>query len=304
MNYNGRKHLEACLSSALEAARAYGEPCPVVVLDNQSTDPDAAFIRGRFPEVRVEPAPANDILFSYNWLLPRMEEEIILILNNDMRFDRDFIRPLIGHFRDPEVFAVTARVKNWEGTQVTTGRRLGYFHHFWFYKKWEFDVRKPCLTLDAGGGCAAFRRDRVLELGGFDTLFRPGYSEDTDLSYRAWQRGWKVVYEPASVIYHKIGATLGDMLSGDEGRTRLIRRNEVLFAVKNCGGTAFLAGYLLFLPFRALRSFFSNRPLTRGILDALPRIPAALAARFREGPKKAVRDKEFLRRIQNERAFS
>jgi GT2 family glycosyltransferase len=32
----------------------------------------------------------------------------------------------------------------------------------------------------------------------FDPLFRPGYYEDLDLSYRAWARGWTVIYEPAS----------------------------------------------------------------------------------------------------------
>jgi hypothetical protein len=55
------------------------------------------------------------------------------------------------------------------------------------------------------GGATAWDRKRFLMLGGFDSLYFPGYWEDVDLSWRGWKRGWRCLYEPRSVVYHAGG---------------------------------------------------------------------------------------------------
>ena len=65
----------------------------------------------------------------------------------------------------------------------------------------------PCFY--GGGGSCAFDRAKFLELGGFDELLRPFYLEDTDLGYLAWKRGWKVLYQPRSVVFHEHRGTIG-----------------------------------------------------------------------------------------------
>ncbi len=280
LNFNGRAHLETAVPSALEAARAYGPEARVIVLDNRSTEPDAEFVRTRFPGVDVVTAEKNDLLFSYNALLPRLSEPIAILLNNDMRFEPGFITPLLSHFSDERVFAVTANIKTWDGSAETAGQRYGEFRRGWFYKKWRTGVRRARYTLDACGGAMAVRREAFIALGGFDTLYRPGYCEDLDLSYRAWKAGWKVVYEPAAVVYHRIGASLVPALGGDRKRTRLICRNEMLFIAKNCGNGLFMSLFLLLLPFRALKALAAGYGEFAGAFaDALPRLPRALTAR-------------------------
>ena len=297
LNYNGRRHLQDCLPSALAASGKVKTRCPVVVVDNQSVEDDVEFIRSEFPAVEVVVAKKNDTLFSLNKVVSARSEDIVVILNNDMRFDEDFIEPLLGHFTKPDVFAVSAKMFNWEGTESTMGRKIGALRNFWFYKYSQHSVEKACLTLDAGGGCSAFRRSMFAELRGFDSLFRPAYWEDTDLSYRAWKRGWQIVYEPRSIIYHKIGATL-DALYGRSKMTRLIARNGVLFTVKNCGGIYFILSYLFLLPLRAITNYCKgNTSLTLGIIDALPKIPLALKRRFEEFRFCRVKDDDFLARI-------
>jgi len=299
LNYNGRAHLGDCLPSALAASKENRSACPVVLVDNCSTQTDVEYVRNNFSKVQVIVTGKNDYLFSLNPIVSSRTEDIVIILNNDMRFDKGFIAPLLKHFKDPSVFAVTAKIFNWEGTKVTTGKRAGYFHHGWFYKCWNHDVQRTCFTMDAIGGAAALRRHMFIELSGFDPLFRPGYCEDTDLSYRAWQRGWKVIYEPASVVYHKISATFHEVY-GDLNTERIIHRNEVLFTIKNCKGYLFLFFYLSFLPIRMLRNCMAgNKPLALGILDACTRIPEALSGRFAQGKFKKMKDSAFLKLIKD-----
>ena len=73
----------------------------------------------------------------------------------------------------------------------------------------EPEIRQlyPCFY--GGGGSCAFDRRKFLELGGFDEILKPFYLEDTDLGYMAWKRGWKVLYQPASVVYHEHRGTIG-----------------------------------------------------------------------------------------------
>ena len=49
----------------------------------------------------------------------------------------------------------------------------------------------------------AMDRLKFLTLGGFSRLFYPMYCDDTDLGFRAWRRGWRSIYEPQSVLYHR-----------------------------------------------------------------------------------------------------
>jgi GT2 family glycosyltransferase len=286
LNYNGRSHLEDCLASALVAARRYSGECAVVCVDNRSTDGSGQYVRDTFPDVEVVETPVNDFLFSLNAVVEQRREDVAVVVNNDMRFDEDFVGPLTAHFERPDVFAVGAAILDWSGATDTVGPRCARLHQCWFYKWWSYDRQLPALTLEACGGAAAYRRRMFVELGGFDPLYRPGYYEDLDLSYRGWARGWTVIYEPRSRAFHKESVS---MLAryGDTGKARLLYRNHLLFTVKNIGGPGFLVGFLLLLPLRALRPILRGDlvPLA-GLLRALPALPAALGRRFRTSARR------------------
>jgi cellulose synthase/poly-beta-1,6-N-acetylglucosamine synthase-like glycosyltransferase len=69
----------------------------------------------------------------------------------------------------------------------------------------------PCIdfidTYSAG-----FRRDRFLEMTGYDTSFPVACAEDIELSYRMSARGWKMVFAPAAIVYHTHPDTLSRYL--------------------------------------------------------------------------------------------
>ena len=117
LTYNGRLHLQSCLPSLLCAARKVPGGCPVIVVDNRSTDESIEWLQRNYREVEVQIAERNDYLFSLNRVVASRSEEVVVILNNDMHFDDDFIAVMLPHFTAADVFAVSARVLDWDGTQ-------------------------------------------------------------------------------------------------------------------------------------------------------------------------------------------
>ena len=71
------------------------------------------------------------------------------------------------------------------------------------------DRRSVSRASTAAADRAPSTARKFLELGGFDALLAPFYLEDTDLGYLAWKRGWKVLYQPRSVVYHEHRGTIG-----------------------------------------------------------------------------------------------
>ena len=227
LNFNGRKHLEFLLPTACVAARNYSGPCTVLVLDNGSTAPEVEWIRQEFPEVEIVQSPRNDYLFSYNWLAGTREEDILLLLNNDLKLSPDFIQPLVRHFVFEDVFAVSAAARDWDDAQFCWGPVALVTHHGTY--RWDFQLERQerCHTLFAIGGHMAVDRKKFLKLGGFNLLFWPAYGEDVDLCFQAWRQGWRCIFEPASLVLHRGSGTWGT--EGDHRMARLVLRSGLLF---------------------------------------------------------------------------
>ncbi|NEP31278.1 MULTISPECIES: glycosyltransferase [unclassified Moorena] len=203
LNYNGIHHLEHLLPTVEEAIINYSGLCRAIVLDNCSTKGDVEWVRSHFPSIETISAPTNDYLFSYNWLLPQLEEEIVVLLNNDLRLSPNFLSPLVQHFEHDDVFAVSATSLDWEGKVYTCGPSRLTHRHGWY--QWNYDPQRQeqCHTFFASGGFSAVDRWKFLELGGFNKLFHPAYCEDLDLCFRAWRKGWRSIFEPDSVVFHR-----------------------------------------------------------------------------------------------------
>lgn len=209
LNFNGIKHLEILLPSLVDAARNY-PASRIVILDNQSTENDVAWTRQHFPEVQVVVAPENAFLLSYNWLARRITDDLLVVLNNDLLVDKDFLRWMVPHFQQPDVFAVTGCQMDWDGKEPLFGPSTLKRHRGWYWFDFDKSRLEPSYALFASGGFSALDRAKFLELGGYDELFHPGYCEDVDLCFRAWGRGWKSVYEPRSLTRHRNSGSFGE----------------------------------------------------------------------------------------------
>ena len=275
LNYNGRHLLEENLSSVVAAARDVEGGCEVIVLDNLSTDGGVEFVKEHYAGVRVEVAPSNRILFSYNDLFRRIRHKYVVLLNNDLRLRDDSLSVLLPPCAAPDVLAVSAVLLDAAGTAITRSRTVGSLHRGLFVSR-PVEAKELAPTIDAGGGCAVFDREKLLALGGFDELYWPFYYEDTDLSYVAWKRGYRLLVEPRSIMYHRHAGTI----QHTPKNIAICQRNAHLFFWKNITDPLLIAKHLAWLailiPVRTLRG---QGPYLRGVWTALRKLPQALKRR-------------------------
>ena len=303
--WNGKHHLEANLPSVVEAVA--GDPDnEILIVENASEDGSAEWLRENYPQVRVLALDENlGFGGGSNAGFEAAENDIVVLLNNDMRVEPGFLEPLLDGFSDEKVFAVSAQIffsdpeKRREETGLTRGRWSGRGFEVGHVIDERVDRLFP--TFYAGGGSSAYDRRKFLELGGFDALLHPFYVEDADISYMAWKRGWKVLYAPGSVVYHEHRGTIGKRFS-PEYISRVIRRNQILVVWKNIQEPGKLAEHFFGL-WGALFGHLlqgagpaPGRPGPRAVLAASAQTFGAMGARWRARGFAAISDTEALRR--------
>ena len=155
--------------------------------------------------------------------------DYIIYLNADTRVTENWIQPIIEVFKNDSQVGIVGNLQlkdggQWHDTIDGAGSEWtwesGSFVHIGRHSYNRKVIARPwkpekapsdILTLDereiVTGCCLAIRSDLNKEIGGFNPNFRVGYWEDSDLCLTVREKGWKVMFQPDSVIYHKLGHT-------------------------------------------------------------------------------------------------
>ncbi len=273
LNYNGEELLPQCLPSILHSARSSQFNVKVAILDNGSTDQGLDYVRSQFPEIEITLSPNNFFLCSYNDYLKNISDPYVILLNNDIRADDNFIDPLIQKLKScPENFLAAPQVLEFSGSSISIGRsKAGIsFGLFWCSGKfpgYEKEVNTPSDTYSSGFG--AFNRNLFCKLGGYDPRFLPGIQEDVDLCYRAHKMGFHLYYEPKSKVFH-VGQATFKKAFGVQKLSILAHRNNFLFMWKNFKSLGFWISHLFWMPFRLIFAALTGRwNFLAGFFEAL-----------------------------------
>lgn len=301
-NWNGAHHLPTCLEALRRQTRRDFE---VIVADNASTDGSQALLARDYPEVRLVALPENrGFTGACNAGLRAARGDILILLNNDTEADPNWLAAIADAFeRHPEAGLVASKMLLFDRRNIfhTAGdfyRVDGVPGNRGVWQPDEGQYEREEYVFSACGGSAAYRRAMLDEVGLLDEDFF--YScEDVDLAWRAQLAGWRCLYAPKAVIYHRLAATGGGVTASFyDGR------NFLYIIAKDYPGSLLRRHWLkvvraqLRLAFDSLRAWrgAAARARLRGQVAGLLALPRLLRKRREVQAKRRVSD-EYLASI-------
>lgn len=211
-NWNGAEHLRVCLPSL--RAQSYGA-IEIVVVDNASSD-DSAAVGSEFGVTWLQLKENIGLGRALNRGAQVASGRFLLFVNNDMRFDERFVSLLVQHLIcDEAIFAVDGMQYNWDGnvrghmaSRLVRGKaQPGATVELVPGLNFRQEDRRQITPVFMGSAASMLvRRSYFEDLGGFDNDIPLGY-EDAHLCWRAWIRGWKTLYAPDAVCWHRVGSS-------------------------------------------------------------------------------------------------
>ncbi len=232
----------------------------VIVADDKPLGRIAPLLRERVPGLRIiENAVNLGFLRSCNNAARSALGRHIVFLNNDTTVRPDWLAPLVRLAdADPLVGLVGCKLLNADGTIQEAGGtmlRSGWGLPYGAGQDPAAPQYNFVRDVDVAiGACILVRRAAFEQAGGFDDRYAPAFYEEFDLAFTLRDRGWRVVYQPASVVVHYDSNTYGTV-----ARDRHSLANHAKFCAK--WAAALLAQPLPSAPELNIRS----RPAAAGI---------------------------------------
>lgn len=261
-------------------------PDELIVVDDGSIDASKDFVSEVYPQIKLLVHPRNmGFIQSINDGVKISNSDIVVLLNNDVSPEKNFLIPLVSHFEDDTVFSVCSAVAGY-------GYSKASFTHGFVSLSQGKPTSRATYALWASGGSAAYSRLKWDKLGGFDDMLKPFYFEDIDVSYRAWKRGWKVLWEPESRVNHTISSTIGKKFS-KEYVDRVSQRNHLLFIWKNITSKRLISDHR-----HALTQKIRSGEMLQPIFSAFAKLGQAYARRQIEKKESILTDEEIFAKFR------
>lgn len=221
LNWNGLADTIACLESCRRITYAN---LRLLVVDNGSTDGSEAALRARFPDVELLQTGANLGFAGGNDVGIRHAlargADWVLLLNNDTVVAPDFVDGLVDTARtDPRIGMLSSKIYYFDPSDVlwyagaSMNPWLGYGRHRGEGQRdrGQFDAVEDTARPT---GCSLLVSRAVCERVGLLAEEYFCYCEDLDWGLRTRSAGFRVVYAPASRVWHKVSRATGGARSG------------------------------------------------------------------------------------------
>jgi glycosyltransferase involved in cell wall biosynthesis len=200
--FNGGSRIGYCLDSLMK--QTTGRDVEILVVDDGSTDNTASVVSS-YSSVRLIAQANAGPASARNRGALEAKGKILLFTDDDCVPMPDWLAAMLEPFSDPEVVGA-------KGVYRTHQKSLAArFVQIEYEDKYRLMAGLPSIdfidTYSAG-----FRRERFLEMAGYDTSFPVACAEDVELSYRMSARGWKMKFVPTAIVYHTHPATFSSYL--------------------------------------------------------------------------------------------
>jgi hypothetical protein len=263
----------------------------IVFVDNGSTDGSADFVRKNYESrIRIVENKRN-LGFSegFNRGIRASKGKYIVLLSNDMIVDPYCLDPIIKLMESEPtiglagfkrlVYGAKDIIDGIGGNLYVCGRVKGVGNYE--IDRGQYDT--IIGDLDFIGGAMVIRRKTLQEVG----LFDPEYiifAEDYDLCYRIRKAGYKTIYIPDAIIWHKGQATLHGMDPGGSYLDYMSERSRIRFVLIHFIIIRILATFLVDLVWFFITNFAGKKALWKAYWWNLKNIGFTLKRRICYGP--------------------
>ena len=239
LNWNGKAWLEKFLPNLVN----HSQVATVFVADNASTDDSVDYVKINFPTVKIIVNASNGgYAKGYNDVLKQIDAEYFVLINSDIEVTAGWLSPIISLMdSDKQIASCQPKILNYNsktkfeyaGASGGFIDNLGYpFCRGRIFDDLEQDKGQYNDAVEvfwATGACLFVRSTHFWELGGLDEDFF-AHQEEIDLCWRLKNKGYKIMVQPKSVVYHVGGGTLN---TGSPFKTHLNFRNNLFMLFKN-----------------------------------------------------------------------
>ena len=239
LNWNGKAWLEKFLPTLEE----YSQEATIFVADNASTDDSVDYVKINFPTVKIIVNAINGgYAKGYNDVLKQINAEYFVLINSDIEVTAGWLSPIISLMdSDKQIASCQPKILNYNsktkfeyaGASGGFIDNLGYpFCRGRIFDDLEQDKGQYNDAVEvfwATGACFFVRSNHFWELGGLDEDFF-AHQEEIDLCWRLKNKGYKIMVQPKSVVYHVGGGTLN---ASSPFKTHLNFRNNLFMLFKN-----------------------------------------------------------------------
>ena len=216
--YNQWAYTAKCIRSVIESVE--GTPYEIILADDCSND-ETQEADKLLTNVKISKPECNvGFLLNCNLAAEQASGKYIVLLNNDTLVHKGWLESLVKVAeQDDTVGLVGSKLVYEDGSLQEAGGIVWRDASAWNFGNGD-DPNKPeynyLKKVDYISGASILIRSSCWkELGGFDTRYVPAYYEDTDFAFALVDRGYKVVYQPKSVVTHFEGKSHGtDTSSG------------------------------------------------------------------------------------------